>query len=84
MHESDDVAVSTTANDNNEPIAPRKKEKLVRRHEFWEIGASTTIADLDILAQVLRVNEYRLAANEPTKMLWTPREKQNSQDVDCG
>jgi len=81
VDQNDDVA---TAIENNEAIAPRKKKKLVRRGELWEIGTTTTIADLDILAQLLRVDEYRLAANKPTKMSWIPREKLNSQDVDRG
>jgi hypothetical protein len=49
VDKSDDVA---TAIENNEAIAPRKKKKLVRRGELWEIGTTTTITDLDILAQV--------------------------------
>ncbi len=84
MSREDELPDSTTTANNNEPMAPRKKKKLVRRHELWEIGASTTIADLDILAQVLRVDEYRLAANKPTKLAWIPQEKLNSQDVERG
>lgn len=84
VNSDDDLPDSTTTTNNNEPMAPRKKKKLVRRHELWEIGASTTIADLDILAQVLRVDEYRLAANKPTKLAWIPQEKLNSQDVERG
>jgi hypothetical protein len=74
-------------NNNNNGYDPsqnknKKKKKVVPKPtKLWQVSDKSTVADLDLLAKVLRLDGYTFAANKSTKILWIPRDKLNCHDV---
>jgi hypothetical protein len=72
---------SSQKNKNNNSSNNKKKRSVAKPTELWEVSEKSRVADLDLLAKVLRLDGYKFAANKSTKILWIPRDKLNCNDV---